>query len=220
MCEIKKKKLLVKKDKTEAEKSFVRKYQKFSPLIVSDCTMNLLCKEVENVDFDIKFNKENRCLLPKCDDLGIIPDKKILNVFKDAYRRYNNKKSVQLFSVEDKNDDDLMEIYYGIMDGIKEDIREEINELKLIPKENLFYVWELSKSYNNFNWSFAWDIIPEDIIECIPQGKTFVPIRSENGVEYLGENYILKDISKKDEEDFLEYDCSSDILPEDFLDLL
>ena len=78
----------------------------------------------------------------------------------------------------------------------------------------------MSKSYNNFNWSFAWDIIPEDIIECIPQGKTFVPIRSENGVEYLGENYILKDISKKDEEDFLEYDCSSDILSEDFLDLL
>lgn len=220
MFGIKLKKLLVKKDKTEAEKSFVRKYQKFSPLIVSNCTMNLLCKEVENVDFDIKFNKENRCLLPKCDDLGIIPDKKILNVFKDAYRRYNNKKSVQLFSIEDKNDDDLMEIYYGIMDGIKEDIREEINELKLIPKENLFYVWELSKSYNNFNWSFAWDIIPEDIIECIPQGKTFVPIRSENGVEYLGENYILKDISKKDEEDFLEYDCSSDILSEDFLDLL
>lgn len=199
MFGIKLKKLLIKQDKTDAEKTLIRKYQKYSPLIVSNCIMNTLCKEIERVDFDIKFGKNNICLLPKCDNLGFVVNKENLSKFRQAYRKYNNKKSIQIFDTENKDEEELMNVYFGIMDVIKEETRSEIDELNLSPEENLFYIWKLSEEYNNFNWNFAWDIIPEDILYCIPQGKTVAPIRNEFGKEYLGENYILKDVSKKEE---------------------
>lgn len=196
MFGIKLKKLLIKQDKTEAEKILVRRYQKYSPLIVSNCVMNILCKEIEKVDFDIKFGKNNKCLLPKCDEFGFVLDKEILSKFRQTYRKYNNKKSVQIFDMDNKTEEDLTEIYFGIMDVIKDEVQAEIEELNLTAKENLFYIWKLSEEYNNFNWNFAWDLVPDDILECIPQGKTIVPVRNESGEEYLGERYILKDVSK------------------------
>ena len=50
MFGVKLKQLLAQEDKTEAEKKVLRLYHKYSPLITSNCTMNILCKEFEDAD--------------------------------------------------------------------------------------------------------------------------------------------------------------------------
>lgn len=198
MFGIKFKKLLAKTNKTEAEKMLVRRYQKYSPLIVSDCTMNVLCKEFENIDFDIKYNKSGACNMLPLFEYEYECDVKILSIFRDAYRKYNNKKSVKtLCSVfGDKCDDDIERLYFNVKDVERAEIKEMLFSLMLKPEEMLFYVGQLSKEYTKFNWGFVWDIMDDVIIYCIPQGQTIAPIRTEDGEEYLGQTYTLKTISK------------------------
>lgn len=201
MFGIKFKKLLAKPDKTEAEKMLVRRYQKYSPLIVSNCTMNILCKEFENVDFDIKFGKSNTNLLNLYQNEGFEMDTKILAKFRNAYRKYNNKKTVHVLDdvFENKDEDDIKSIYNLVLDTAKQEIQEEIFGFGLKPKEMLFYVGQLAKEYTNFNWSFVWDIMDSIVLEGVEQGKSYAPVRSENGEEYLGEKFALKEVVKKAE---------------------
>ena len=179
----------------------VRRYQKYSPLIVSNCTMNVLCKEFENVDFDIKFGKSNTNLLNLYQKEGFEADTKILAEFRNAYRKYNNKKTVHVRDdvFENKDEDDITSIYNLVLDTAKQEIQEEIFGFGLKPKEMLFYVGHLAKEYTNFNWSFVWDIMDSIVLEGVEQGKSYAPVRSEDGMEYLGEKFVLKEVVKKAE---------------------
>lgn len=49
------------KRKTQDQRDWLRNYHEFSPLIESDSTMNLLCKHIEQIDFQIvhKFRDEH-----------------------------------------------------------------------------------------------------------------------------------------------------------------
>ena len=49
---IKLKKLLGKPVKSEAEATLVKRYHKFSPLINTNCIMNILCRTIEDIDFE------------------------------------------------------------------------------------------------------------------------------------------------------------------------
>lgn len=192
------KKLLAKENKTELEMRLVRRYHKFSPLINSNCTMNILCREFEDVDFNIQYDKEVCNMLPTFEG-EFEADEKIVLKFRDMYRKYSNKKAVAyLNTLYDPMtlDDDYNEIKYGILDAIREGIQEELDELELTPRETLFYIGQLSKRYAKFNWGFAWDIMGDSILSCIEPGDTIVPVEDENGEEYLGKRYVLKKIEK------------------------
>lgn len=198
---IKFKKLLAKKEKTEEEQTLVRRYQKFSPLIISNCTMNLLCKEFENIDFDIRFKSEGSNLLPDFSNLDIVIDNEILNTIRELYRTYNNKKVIKMIDniLVGLDEEQEKELRFNINDIVKTDIQQAIFGLKLSTPEILRYIYELSKEYKRFNWSFVWDILDDFIIDYIPQGRSFVPIRDEDGEEFLGQKYILKEVSKEDD---------------------
>lgn len=60
---VKMKELLIKENKTEKELSLIRKYRKYSPVLETPCIMNILCKDVENTEFDIKYRKNAKSLL-------------------------------------------------------------------------------------------------------------------------------------------------------------
>lgn len=201
MFGLKLKKLFVKPNKTGKEMTLVRQYQKNCPLIVSNCTMNILCKEFENVDFDIKFGKSNVNMLNLYQNEGFKVNSSILTKFRNAYRKYNNKKTIIALDdvFENKDEDDIKNIYNLVLDTAKQEIQEEIFGFGLKPKEMLFYVGQLANEYTNFNWSFVWDIMDSIVLEGVEQGKSYAPIRSEDGEEYLGEKFALKEVVKKAE---------------------
>ena len=82
------------------------------------------------------------------------------------------------------------------MDYIRDEIRESIFEIVSSNEEFLFYCWRISYLYKNFNWRFAWDILGDDIIECIEEGDCLIPVRDVSGQEYLGATYSLEKVKK------------------------
>lgn len=205
---IKMKKLLAKPDKSEEELRLVKRYHKFSPLINSNCTMNILCREFEDVDFNIQYDKGCKSMLPTFEDEFECKEETLL-VVRNLYRKYCNKKAStyvsNYFAEESTNEDDedAREFRFSIFDAIRDEINEEYAELNLSPKEGLFYIGQLSKQYAKFNWAFAWDLLGESILSCIERKTTLVPVEDGEGREYLGRKYVLKEFNfaEKEEED-------------------
>lgn len=213
---IKLKKLLIKPNKTESEMNLIRRYQKYSPLITAPCVMNILCKEFENVDFDINFNKNAVSMLPTFETEFVLQEDRLKTV-KELYRKYSARKQVKvvesiLENLNLPNKDEYDEIRFLAVDTIREEIREAMTGLEMEGKEFLFYCSELAKDYKQFNWDFAWDVLGDSIVDFIPQGVVQVPIRDEDGLEYLGGKYSLSSINEGDfcaNEDILDYDFNN-----------
>ena len=195
---IKLKKVLAKQDKTEKERVFVKTYHKYSPVINTNCTMNVLCREFESVDFDIKWGKSNTSKLPHYDIRDFIFKPELTKQFKKMYQKWNNKKAVLYISSIFINDDDqdYKEAKFGVLDAIRQELREEYKNMGISPLEALTYIYALSLGYSKFNWGFAWEVVNNDILECLPENNALVPIQSNKGEEYLGHYYQLAEISK------------------------
>jgi len=211
---IKFKKLLVKEDKTEEERDLIRKYQKYSPLITTPCTMNNLCRAMEDVDFDIKFSKDKNgnkkkpapSLLPTFSeeyDASFSEDR--LAFVKDLYRQYSSRKQMThlhalsdiLYSDPSVHSDEIYDKYYkSSHDALISSLQLKLEENEMSGKEFLFYCSRLAPKYKSFNWGFAWNVLGDQIIKLIPRGESYCPIRDPEG-EYscLGTTYSLKDLT-------------------------
>ncbi len=224
MFGIKFKKLFKKEDKTEEEKDLIRKYQKYSPLITSDCTMNRLCRTLEDVDFDLKFARDNNG--DKKKNVSILPtfkekyedsyDAGKHKLVKKLYQQYIGRSQMiymgRLMDVFATTGtlEDYEEQHKIVYDDFVITIRHQLDNSNISDEEFLFYCYKLSLNYANFNWGFAWTILGDRIIRLIPIGHSYCPIRDENGTyEYLGGTYSLKDLTPNSEE---EIDSIIDIL--------
>ena len=214
------KQVLAKPNKTDAEKRICRLYYKYSPLITAPCTMNILCKVLEDADFDISYKRHNKSMLPTFEDELKVDDNK-LAIVKAQYQKYNSSKQINILNKFFDYDDaaimaqhqaDFKVVRFKIADSVRLDIRQSLTEADISPKEVLFYANELSKSYKKFNWAFVWDVLDAQILNFIPQGDTKAPVnintipiteiktnpqydKTQAG-EYLGQIYLLKDVSK------------------------
>lgn len=210
MFGIKFKKLLKKPDKTEEEQMLVRRYQKYSPLITSSCTMNRLCREFEAIDFDIQFNKDESGHKKK--QVSLLPtyenyfkdafDQNKYNIVKRMYQDYTGRKQIKYLaailqypSVE-AGGSSYSELRSSVYDMLIQDLQNRLPANDISGEEFLFYCNRISSEFCNFNWAFAWDILDDQVITLIPQGQSFCPMLDPNGTEYLGRKYSLKDITQ------------------------
>lgn len=193
------KKLLTKESKTPEEKNFIRNYHQFSPVLNTNCTMNILCHMIEDTDFDIQYNKNCVSLLPyyNLDEYKFDPE--ILGKFRNMYRRFNDKKAItivnQIFNNSDEEQAD--EIRMEILDSIRDELRAEYDELEMLPMDALTYIKALSQSYSKFNWDFAWSLLDEQILNVIEEKDAYAPVECADGEEYLGRRFKLKKIPKQ-----------------------
>ena len=232
MFGIKFKKLFLKENKTEEEKTLIRRYQKYSPLITAPCTMNKLCKEFESIDFDIKFARDfssgnssktkAKSMLPTFEaELSDTFDQEKLNTVRQMYRTFSDKKQIKhLSNILTQNliqDDDYQEYRSTIYDDILERIRQQMTDAGITDKEFLFYSYKLSQIYASFNWGFVWEILDDRILFYIPQGQTFCPVKDPDGdYSYLGNTYSLKDITNFDLSTTEESDFDFEIETDEF----
>lgn len=173
MFGIKFKKLLKKENKTDEELALVRKYQKFSPLITSDCTMNRLCREFESIDFDIKFNKDlslsssssskdsKKAVVSKLPTFeGYFAQdfsQEKFDFVKSLYQAYTSRRQIKHLSAIFANSqeflttDDYSEIRSTVYNAIIEDIQQKLASASMPGEEFLFYCNRLSKTYSSFN---------------------------------------------------------------------
>ena len=220
MFGIKFKKLLKKEDKTEEEKTLVRRYQKYSPLITAPCIMNKLCREFEDIDFDIKFQKSptssSPSMLPTFEDTYAPTfDPAKLEAIRTLYQTYSSKNQLthlsNLFqsSLFAMRADDYDELHSTVYDAFIRDIQSALVDLNMPGDEFLFYCNRLSKKYANFNWGFAWSVLEDQILRLIPQGRTLCPVRDPSGgtYTYLGERYSMQDLSLRGTDDIQAMDA-------------
>lgn len=220
MFGIKFKKLLKMEDKTPEQTNLVRKYQKYSPLITSDCTMNRLCREFENVDFDIQFAKDPTTPTSKKKVVSKLPTfvswfkdmdpteyQEHHKTVKDLYKAYTARRQIkfitELFSDSASaaylDKEEYLERRTGLFDQLVESLQTRLDESGISKQEFLYHCHNLSKEYASFNWGFAWDILDDALLDLIPQGNSFAPVHDPDGRLYLGERYVLKEITPKDE---------------------
>ena len=205
------KKLLRKQDKTEEERNLVRRYQKYSPLISSDCTMNRLCREFENVDFDIRFDRAPdgskrppRSMLPDFESRYADSfDQSKLDLVVSMYRDYCSRRQIKYLAAvlqtpsAESGADDCPELRSSVYDALLADLRLRLADSGMPGEEFLFYCHRASLRYRSFNWAFAWDVLDEQIIQFIPQGTSLCPVPDPvSGTEYLGRRYSLADVTQ------------------------
>lgn len=190
------KKLLIKENKTNGEMSLIRKYRKYSPVLETNCIMNILCKEIENVEFDIRYKKNGKSLLPQfCEDIEC-DETKILELVR-IYKNYKSKKKyngiLTLIDNEGINDDDMGELVKNIMYSHRDECKKEMYELFSSSKELFEYLLKMCEVYN-FDYEFIWDILEDDIIDIIPRGNNLIITDDDMGEDYLGKTYKLKEV--------------------------
>ena len=192
------KSLLYKKEHTDGELMLIRKYRKYSPVLETDCIMNTLCKEVENIEFDIKYKPNRVSLLPNfADDIEIDEQKmqNLLNIYK-SYKAQKKYKGIEaLVDNEGIQDDDINEILRNVLYANRDEHKMEMQQLFTSSKE-LFNYLVVMCDRNNWSCDCIWDIIGDDIIDIIPYGKTKVIVEKENGFEYLGHYYAVEEVER------------------------
>lgn len=190
--------LLRKKEHTEGELNLIRKYRKYSPVLETDCIMNILCKEIENMEFDIKYKPNCVSLLPEFAE-GIDVDEEKMQSLTSIYKKYKAQKKYKgieaLVDNEGIQDDDMNEILRNVLYANRDEYKNEMVELFTSSKE-LFNYLIVMCGRNNWSYDCIWDIVGEDIIDIIPYGDTKVVVEKEDGFEYLGHFYGLEEVKR------------------------
>lgn len=190
--------LLRKKEHTEGELNLIRKYRKYSPVLETDCIMNILCKEIENMEFDIKYKPNCVSLLPEfAEEIDV--DEEKMQSLTGIYKKYKAQKKYKgieaLVDNEGIQDDDMNEILRNVLYANRDEYKNEMVELFTSSKE-LFNYLIIMCDRNNWSYDCIWDIVGEDIIDIIPYGDTKVIVEKEDGFEYLGHFYGLEEVKR------------------------
>jgi hypothetical protein len=190
--------LIKKQDKIKKEINLVRKYQKYSPVLETDCVMNNLCKSVENVDFDIKYNPNANSLLPTFCDYTSINDT-FVDVLYLISKEYKSKKKFKGLSLlvdnEGIQDDDMNNILQNVLYASRDECRERLCDIFSSSKELFNHLIVMCERYN-IGFDFVWDMLGDDIIDIIPQNNSLVAVDDGDGLEYLGRTYDIKEVVK------------------------
>lgn len=190
--------LLRKKEHTEGELNLIRKYRKYSPVLETDCIMNILCKEIENMEFDIKYKPNCVSLLPEFAEKIDVDEEKMQSLT-SIYKKYKAQKKYKgieaLVDNEGIQDDDMNEILRNVLYANRDEYKNEMIELFTSSKE-LFNYLIVMCDRNNWSYDCIWDIVGEDIIDIVPYGNTKVVVEKEDGFEYLGHFYGLEEVKR------------------------
>ena len=189
--------LILKENKTDEEAAFLRRYKKYSPVIETNCLMNILCKDLEDLEFDIAYKKTNNSLIQNFKDQNFSVDEDILFKIYQLYKEYKSTKSFKgvetLIENEGIKDEDTAEIIKDIMYGVKDNIRDRMNNILSSTKDLYNYLVCMCEKYNLKDYDIVWEILKDDIIDIIPYGEKISIIEDENGFEYLGKKYSVRE---------------------------
>lgn len=191
------------KNKTKSQKKFIKKAEYFSPVLDTTCVMNKICHRMENIEKNIKYNKNiNVSILPSFTDKNFILDKSKFEEMKIIYKEFKAKKKFDYlkFLMEDSsNKDEFFEILSIAKKNLCKNYKEKCTSNVSSNINDVFqYMLAVAKEYETneqlFDFSFIWEVLDDDILEIIPKENSLKCIEHESGKEYLGKNYVLVEV--------------------------
>ena len=194
--------LIHKKRKTKEEKAFLDTYYRFMPVVDSKSVMNLLCKYIESIDFDIKkkikTDSDNN-IYQIYKHGGIVNNNETYVLVLEEYKKYNKtirdmgSMGVYKSAINDKYDEDVgvsingqYEMFKKSMDSICSNVYELVNYLV-----EIFYV-----EYPGSNKDLLWNTYGKYIFNNVKRNTNkpiLFPAPDESGdIEYLNTKYTLQ----------------------------
>lgn len=186
---------------SDEEREFLIKYYEFVPVTISDSPMNLLCRYIESVQFQINqkvktpLDFDNVDMLKNQDITCLIESKaKVIGVLKQHLKAIHAGFSTGALVNDDGQDSEAsMEYreYLGVMesDFLKADscVDEVVNILV-----DYFYVVN-PKSHKKLLWDVFGKYIFQNIRKNCGKDNYQFPVLCEHGeIEYLGKHYQVK----------------------------
>jgi hypothetical protein len=185
---------------SEQEKEFIEQYYEWCPLIDSDSCMNLLCKYIESIDFEIKDKiKTNK----KFNDFKLYKNQKVSyteaqkNLALKALKEYKQIKSKEQINKNynnlhlDNREDNVVHSANLEEFGLK-----YISNIDVLTNIYVDYFYEdFPKSNKDNLWKYFGKYIVNNIKNNTEEQILF-PLKDVCGnIEYLGETYSLKEIN-------------------------
>lgn len=191
--------LMNKQDKTKDESYYLYSYYRDMPVIKNDSVMNVLCKMIEEIDFNYKRVKNDENVNEMFDvlydyEIGINEDK--LTKLITLRSKFNNKrnfkvKSNNIKSDSDNNTDDLINEFYN---EIRTEAYEICSNMKELANHLIYITYKLyPKDSKDFTWHIGVDGILE-ILESKSDKNIELPMKDKDGIEYLGQRYSLRSV--------------------------
>jgi len=193
------------KHKAKGQKKFIKRCEYFSPVLDTPCIMNKLCHKIERLENDIIYSGEySISCLPSLNKHKFEIDNAMVSSLNIIYKQYRSQmqfKYIKPLLEEAVSYDDFGEYVSVMVDSLNKEYSEKCFNLISNSQELFEYFIALGERYKDkgksFNYSFAWDMLGESIIEIIPQ-KSVVCVKDESGVEYLGNTYCAVEVKEND----------------------
>ena len=200
-------KLIHKQNKTKREQKLIRNYYKYMPLVRNNCTMNLLCYHVEDIETQNKWKHK----IQEEFDYTVLLSKyftpndkemlfKVRKAISDAFCVYNNRirnfKEEKDMFLYDK--DYLDEVERSIFHSVEKELFDNLlcisNNTQDIANYSIYCFYNYFK---NKTKSWMWELFGDNILLNLKEkaSSVLVPIIDENGIEYLGKTYSLQKVS-------------------------
>lgn len=181
--------LKYKPNKTKEERKFVNRVEYFSPVLDSPCIMNKLCHKFERVEDNISFRKikgENVLM-----SYGMPPVRYNYDTVYEIYRDYRNNKYLSLVRhlLDNINEDDFHRIISNAKRMFDLEYRGKLDELVTNTYDLFNVLIDFGNKTSGFDEAFIWDMLGEDILSVLPEGRHIAVIEDKSGAEYLGKKY-------------------------------
>lgn len=174
---------------TQEEKDFLEDFYSHCPLIISDSCMNLLCRRIEQLDFNLKQKLKKR-------------DKDKINyvLFKNKQVEYTpTQREKILKALKDFNKWYSTSISVGAVDGLKSEVLKDYffsveNNEDVLTNVLVDYFYGEEKSNKDILWTYFGRNIVKNILSNTKRPVEF-PFRDDNGdIEYLGMRFSVKEV--------------------------
>lgn len=193
--------------KTKEQKEFIANFYEFCPVLISDSSMNLLCKYIESINFGISQKTKADAELfdyaiykrNEFEYMDYYEDvKSIIKKFISEQRNVIIAQNVDAGECE--HSDDNHEIY---LDNTSEDLFERLNKINHNPYIIVnclvdYFYKEKPKSNNDLLWTTYGNYIYKNVVANTGNATALFPIPcsddEQEDLQYLGYNYKLEEV--------------------------
>lgn len=195
------KELMCLENKTEEQKTFIENYYEYCPLTDSNSSMNLLCKHIESINFDIK----NKIKINNNVDTYInLYKNKSLNYDKDIYikicdivdkfiKEKHFDKIVEDNETDDNQEDDDFVLYD---DSLVDLLNAVCNNVNIVVNCLVDYFYIQKPSANkDILWDMYGKYLYKNIIRNSKVKSVYFPFPDDNGnIVYLNKRYKVSEV--------------------------
>lgn len=183
-------------DKTPDQREWLRQYRHYAPLIVSDSPMNLVCRWIEEQDFEIQKRVKNTDFDWRIywSDVPDVSEEEYEQIVK-CYKRYQQDVAGRLSTKELGSSMSDSAYYDTSITVLRDRLSYVCSNPRMVTNALLRYLYEESPSASK---GMAWDAYGRYMVEAAraknPDSIKF-PLPDENGdIEYLGKLYKLTEV--------------------------